>query len=138
MATRVFKAGDGTSDTPGDFVTLVNTKSVTSTRYQTLQTPDGVNYQVPVGKTLYITAINASNATGAANPVGPCGFGDTSINDSAALPTNPNYFCDANVGLPIAGGTTQQLKGCWAIPAGKYPFTRYITNLTLTMQGILV
>lgn len=86
-------------------------------QFMTLETPVGIDYQVPAGKTFYIT--QAYTEIGGANGSFLVGYGDDGVPSQAGAPTNWKqmttllYIDKANVSYPFNLFVP--------IPAGKYP-----------------
>ena len=130
MALRNYKIGGAVTDTPTDGKCLW--KRVATTKYETLATFAGA-YQVPVGKTLYVTHILLNGDT--ANWSIEFGYGDDAVNGSATPPTNSVKQCE-DLGSAAAFNTLD-LSVFFPVPAGKYPyvFGNGAGNVACTIQG---
>lgn len=100
---------------------------MTDSKYQTFG-KNGVDYQVPAGKTLKILAIYMHNSRGDASPGIYLSYGDDAVHDSAAPPTTnvilaPGQSAGANIIIagPAATATSVERALYFEVPAGKYP-----------------
>lgn len=134
MATRLFRLRFGATDTPGDLVNLRANPSGNS-RYMTFLKEDGTAYQVPAGKTLYITASNYHGV--AAGNLWNFGYGDDAVADGVAAPTNAK---SVSVSIVVAVANTQYTLDVYAaIPALKYPYAfSSIGDNRINMYGIVI
>jgi hypothetical protein len=110
MAISVYKFG---SVVTTELATVMNGRAlITVTNgYDTFK-QFGVHYQVPVGKTLYVTQF-ASSASSASLHFG---YGDNAKSDETTAPTN-----FVNVMTTSAYAETVNNSVCFVIPASKYP-----------------
>jgi len=106
---------------------LVLTAHATGGQYDTLRN-NGTAYQVTTGKTLYIFAIDGTSQASATLVYCQFGYGDTSVSDSAAAPTNSVLRRAGGIAqwaqeLVFAPSTPNNIKLCnITVPASKYPY----------------
>ena len=114
-------AGVGTRD-PTDFIGLCNSQRyVVDGRFDTFESPQGTDYQVPAGKTLYIIFLAGTLDKTTQHSL-RIGYGDDGVANSASAPTNAVDVAVFALAL-ITGGP--QERALWVkIPAGKYPWLR--------------
>lgn len=88
-------------------------------RYCTLY-KQGTQYQVPVGRTLYLVAVELY-ATSAAASVPSFGYGDNAVNDSVAAPTNyvQSFVSSGCTAATIGAAFRGSIQ--YSVAAGKYP-----------------
>lgn len=119
---RWYKIGAVETRDPSLLRCLSNSQiQVTSERYDTLESPEGTDYQVPTGKTLYITKLQVgSGATSGTFFILDVGYGDDGVANSASAPTNRKvvYRTIYMQGAGLRG----DLDVFIPIPAGKYPY----------------
>ena len=133
MSTIAFKIGSLVQDSVAGLKALA--AFATATNYMTLEIPVGTDYQVPVGKTFYITKVSYSVST--ANEHVIIGYGDTGIPDQAAPPTN--YVALTAYLQAPAAYTIYERDLFLAIPAQKYPCVKAGTaGLYALIHGIEV
>jgi len=135
MATRLYKAGWATTDTPGDIVHLYASVN-TSGNYNVFSIGTSGSYQVPASKTLYITDINMYSSN--ANIHATLYYGDTAVTNSAAAPTNAIQI-STSYASPTAN-TLTHISCFIAVPAQKYPHIRSGNSdgLNINVTGIVV
>lgn len=136
MTVRLYRAGYSVTDVPGDLVTLCGNDTVANANYQTfLQI--GTAYQVPVGKTLYLTGLLLMPTVANAG-IGQIGYGDTAVSNSVAAPTS--NFRITQQFLQATANDMKQWLIMAAIPAQKYPY--YVAtggaNVEITVFGVVI
>lgn len=121
---RYYKLGAGESQQPGDFKCLTNSQQdIGSSRYDTLETPRGTDYQVPTGKTFWITKVIGGTTDGAAGVAGVAiGYGNSGVANSVAAPTNS--FVMAEIDHRFGGELLVNIDVLIPIPAGNYPWVQ--------------
>ena len=132
----VYTAGSILTVDPTELVTLVNSvDSLTAERYDSYQSPRGTDYQVPAGLTLYIGYLMGTADVAGAPPIHlRIGYGDDSVSDSVAAPTNAVIVWDASFEDPA---TIPNPRSVWVpIPTGKYPFIRMAPGGSIMAVGI--
>jgi len=88
MAKRLYKLGSLAQDTSTGLKVVF--KTVLKDDFDTLQYPLGTNYQVPEGKTFYITSVFYEGDV--AKTIMRLLYGDDVVTASATPPTNPVYI----------------------------------------------
>jgi len=83
MPTTAFKIGSLAQDSPTGIKILV-AHNVAGAHYMTFETPVGTDYQVPAGKTFYITKISYSVAAATASAT--IGSGTAAVGEGAVAP----------------------------------------------------
>lgn len=91
-----------------------------SGNYDTCEFPIGTNYQVPAGKTLYITKILYMNKSAGGNF--SFGYGDDAVTDDVNPPTN--FVTSTTVIYADVANKEFELSVFIPIPANKYPCIR--------------
>lgn len=139
-----FKVGSGATDNPSNIVTITAPTSKGTADYETMEFPVGTDYQVPSGKTLYITKLIVS--ANAASADFAIGYGDTGVANGVTAPTNfvqitPNRMYPFKYvnGSGSSGVTTEH--DVWIpIPQLKFPCARSngTAGAYVTAIGILV
>ncbi len=119
MAKRLYKLGSLAQDTRTGLTTLF--KALAKDDFDTLQYPLGTNYQVPAGKTLYITEIVFAGDT--AKTIMRVLYGDDVVTASAVPPTNPVYISPFH-GAPVADVDHHHETFIY-VPALKYPAVEF-------------
>jgi len=131
MAKRLYKLGSLAQDTRTGLKTIF--KAVLKDDFDTLQFPLGTNYQVPAGKTFYISAIIFVGDTD--KTIMRVLYGDDVVTASATPPTNAVYvtpFYKAPV-MDIDHHHETLIE----IPSLKYPAVEFQTgNGTVEIQGL--
>jgi len=131
-----FKVGSLGTDSPAS-VKSMTSRTTSANNYMTLESVVGTDYQVPAGKTFYITSVvyMANSASGGIK----IGYGDTGVADGAAAPTNFVQLTEefrsetADKLIPVSVLV--------AIPAGKFPCVRQnagAVQLYVTYFGVEV
>lgn len=119
MAQTLYRVGSRmATDTPGNIQHMVITSGVTATRYNVIYNNDASTaHQVASGKTLYVGYISFN---GSASPSSiELYYGDTSVADSAAAPTNARFFRRF---YSATSGINAEFENLFfPIPALKYP-----------------
>jgi len=125
MPVRSYGVGWATTDTPGELVGIHGEANSGGAGEYTTCDRGASGYQVPVGKTFYITSVIFSgDAAGARFFIG---YGDNDVGVSQPAPTNPvPITAELQCG---AGDTTYQVMLWASVPAGKYPFIRCQTSV---------
>jgi len=130
MAVRNYRTGFAVTDTPGDGVCLQ--ASASASNYQTLL-QHGSNYQVPAGKTLYITRVHFNvSVAGAAFNIGDA---TAAVTNSASSPANNIQTTGS-----ITGTTTEMIIDCF-IPVAQnlFPFLKAGSGSTnITCYGVVI
>jgi len=132
MPTRFYKAGFAVTDTPGDIKTIMANPTAPG-NYMTFETPIGTDYQVPAGKTFYMTGcmIRAAGTIAIFN----LGYGDTGVANGGTPPTN-NKNVHGEFG-EATSGASKYFDIFAAIPAEKYPYAlSQNTNVHVTIYGL--
>lgn len=131
MAKRLYKLGSLAQDTRTGLKSIFKLGLVG--KYNTLEAPQGTDYQVPAATIYYITRIACVGD--AANTVIQLLYGDDAVSDSAVAPTNPVYIspffkcCTADICYPR--------DIFYEVPAGKYPAIHVtIGNAIVEVQGL--
>ena len=123
-----FKVGSGATDNPSNIITISAPTAKGTNDYETMEFPVGTDYQVPSGKTLYITKIIAGTNAGSADFA--IGYGDTGVANGTTPPTNfvqitPNRMYPFKyVNGSGSSGVTTDIDVWIPIPALKYPCVR--------------
>ena len=86
-------------------------------RYMTFESPVGTDYQVPAGKTFYITKIICSDVSASSGFY--LGYGDTGVAEGAAAPVN--YQRLTGVTHVNTAYYSYPFDVCIPIPANKFP-----------------
>jgi len=106
-----------------------------SSRYMSLESPVGTDYQVPAGKTFYITKMHYSGVDASIGFV--IGYGDTGVADGAAAPTNPVQLTQMHRGASAFIEYSADV--FLAIPAAKYPYIQWQSGyILLNVEGLEV
>jgi hypothetical protein len=124
MPVRAFKSGFGSTDTPGEVIALYaeTTASAQHSTFRSDSTP--TYYQVPAGKTFYITRIIHVNDAATGSSV--FGYGDTAVNNDTTAPTNVKQ---KTKGFKVEVANREQVIDCFIpIPTGKYPYFKSSGN----------
>ena len=136
MATFV-KLGGGNTDDITKVITLA-VRVNAANNYMTLESPVGVDYTVPGGKTLYITkAILTSDSIGAGFVVG---YGDTGVGNGAAAPTSAIQLTEEWRNSFATHGSSD-FSMVAVIPTGKLPYIRQgivAGDVRITCFGLLL
>lgn len=103
--------------------------------YDCMESPVGTNYQVPAGKTLYISEIKfTGDAIGCRIQVS---YGTDAIDDAAGPPANNVLLCQPHVVNAVDDTATYPV--LYAIPALKYPHCLAGGGgIRVNLKGILV
>lgn len=131
-----FTAGSYGSDLPDGIRSLLAETSAANL-FTTLQSPEGTNYQVPAGKTFFITKI-IWTGTAIGNAV-VIGYGDSAVVNSATPPTNPQNVTGSTIGVFKIRVANEVLREnlMIAIPVGKFPFIKSIGGaVSVQIEGI--
>lgn len=115
---------------------MIFTFYATAANYTTLAKSNEY-YQVPTGYKLVLVAVKMITVTAALSTLFP-GYGDTSVQNSAAAPTN-NVPVGNAIGptLATAGEKVEMAMYC-EVPAGKYPTFQAVTGaVRATVLGYL-
>lgn len=114
---------------PTKLKALVNSAvGLDADRYDTFESPQGTDYVVPTGKTLYICKVQGNGNIPAANIFrAEVGYGSSAVNNSAAAPTGATSVWV--VEIMQGNGYLMDLAVWIPIPAGKYPYAKF--NQTL-------
>ena len=136
---RWYKVGSAETRDPTLLKCLINTQTqLDLNRYDSFDSPRGTSYQVPTGKTLYITKVQGSILQAAGADVGiEVGYGDTHVEDSVAAPTNviPIYLTK----FFTINGLQLDLDVWIPIPTGKFPYIYLMNNVgNFSAMGIEV
>lgn len=103
--------------------------------YDSLQSPEGTFYQVPVGKTFIITKISWQTDTAGGGL--QLGYGDNSRDNNPVSPTNAKYMTPYM--YVISASELREQSVYIEIPAQKYPFILGITGTErILVQGVEV
>ena len=117
-------------------VSLTNSMDIlTDNRYDSYQSPRGVNYQTPAGVTLYIGYLMGTPDTAGSTAVHVrIGYGDEAVSDSLAAPTNAVIVWDASFENPA---NMSNPRSVWIpIPENKYPFLQLTPGGSVQAVGI--
>src|SRR3990167_4433219 len=117
MAVIAYKLGALGQDSVSGIKNLAGT--VSGSNYMTLETPVGTDYQVPAGKTFYITKLDLTRLSGNGAQV-KIGYGDSGVAHGTVSPTK---YVALTSTYHIGGSATQTLafEIIIPIPAQKYP-----------------
>lgn len=133
MAKRLYKLGSLAQDTRTGLITLF--KTVVKDDFDTLQYPLGTNYQVPEGKTLYITELVFWGDT--AKSMMRVLYGDDVVTASATPPTNPVYISPFHL-EPVAD-VDHHHETFIFVPEFKYPAVEYQTGSgSVEIHGLVI
>jgi len=110
---------------PSELIALTNSQAeIPASYYDTLESPNGTDYQVPSGATLYLGAfMGLAQAAAGTNVTIEVGYGDDAV---AATSTAPTFAVPvARWTYVTANGVDGLLQVVWAaIPADKYVYAR--------------
>lgn len=131
MAKRLYKLGSLAQDTRTGLKVLF--KTVMKDDFDTVQYPLGTDYQVPAGKTLYISTVLFYGDT--AKTIMRVLYGDDVVTASATPPTNPVYITPFYTVL--VSGEDHHHETLIEVPAGKYPaFEFQVGGGVAEIQGV--
>lgn len=131
-----FSTGSYGSDLP-EGIRSLSAETSAANRFDTLQSPEGTNYQVPAGKTFFISRI-IWTGTALGNAV-VIGFGDNAVSDSVTAPTNAQNLTPSTIGVfrVTVANQVQSENLLIAIPAGKFPFIKSIGGaVAVQIEGV--
>ena len=121
VTADTWRFGTTTSKDPSDAVALTTSTLVTAGQWDTLQSPQTVDYQVPAGKTLVITTWQGSiHAAAGTNVRLEIGYGDAAVGNSATSPTGAVVVYETS--WVTADGAPAEHAVWVPVPAEKYPF----------------
>lgn len=136
---RFFRVGPLETRDPSELKTLVCTvDEVSSTRYDSPDSPRGTSYQVPSTKTLYIgLVLGRGNVSAGTGGILELGYGDDHVENSAAGPINTVAVLSMEFNVANEDFPTVE---CWVkVPGGKYPYIRFTGGgWSITAVGIEV
>ena len=131
MAKRLYKLGSLAQDTITGLKVVF--KAVAQDDFDTLQYPFGTNYQVPEGKTFYITAVYFEGDT--AKTIMRILYGDDVVTASATPPANVVYISPFYK-APIADVHNHH-ETMLIVPEFKYPAVEMQTGAgNVEIQGL--
>ena len=132
--SNLFRVGTLATDTPGDVISLK--AHSTTTMYDCLEYPGTTNYQVPVGKTLYVCKVIAAAWT--LQSSFNLGYGDNALDNAAGPPTN---WVQCSGGLFLSAVYTSYIFDIlFSVPAQKYLHIKNVSSFTcdIHIQGVVV
>ncbi len=127
--------GLSTRDFPSVTALVNSTSPVTADYYDSYESPQGTDYVVPAGQTLYITSLQGHPlAAAATSTTVRIGYGDTAVNATTTAPTA------ATVVYTITFRTNDDPPAPYAvfipIPTGKYPFMLVDQDVNIQATGV--
>lgn len=134
--SRVIRVGTIGSDTIGEARSMT-AQATGGVNYMTLESIVGTDYQVPSGKTFYITKLILAPTSTASK----CrlGYGDTGVANGAAAPTNAVDLTNSSQFSCTDNTTVVYDNLFFAIPSLKYPYVKSDQqSATVTIFGIEV
>lgn len=137
MTIRAYKLGALGQDDLTGVKCLSAILAAAAPNYMTLEYPTGTDYQVPAGKTFYITKMDFHGNATDQHAIILIGYGDDGVADGAAAPTNFKALT-ANYYVNLASNTTP-FDVIIPIPAEKYPCIKIsVGTCAITVYGIEV